>query len=718
MIEVWGGVECTLNRVGDSYLNQLRMSGHMERASDLDLFHALGIRTLRFPVLWEQHAPDSPDEIDWEWADRRLGRLQELGIKPIVGFVHHGSGPRYTDLLDPEFAAKLAFFAERFAARYPWVEAYTPINEPLTTARFSGLYGIWFPHHRDTKSFLRILWHECLATRAVMKAVRAVNPRAEFIQTEDLGRISSTKRLAYQADFENHRRWLGFDILCGRFQAGHPLYAFCLAHGLKEEEIRDFALNPCPPDIFGINHYVTSNRFLDDRLEFYPPAAHGGNGRHAYADVEAVRADEAPASPAELLEEVWLRYKRPIAVTEVHIGCTREEQMRWLRDIHEAASALRQRSIPIRAITPWSLLGSFDWNNLVTAQNGSYESGVFDLRTGSPRPTQLAKMIKAYAQGETFDHPALDMEGWWRRPERLLIGVERPGSASALASRVKKPRPILITGGEHKLARAFVKQCELRALPHRIVRQDEFERLSEAEVDSRLRELKPWAIIHAAAYAKDDGLDALCELSLQKAVRTTGALAQYCADTKTKLLHFSSEHVFDGAAGEAYTESSAKNPLNLYGRTQNEAEDRLSAIYPEALTIRTSTLFDPWDEDNILHAMLRQLARGENFPAPNDFIVSPTYLPEFCERGLDIFLDDERGIWHLTNASALSWAAFMRMVLAPTKFDPNQIQEAPPGQSLRRPAYAPLRSERGQLLRGLEEAIDSFHRDSEFRFFE
>src|SRR4051794_2868661 len=139
-IELWGGVECTINRVGDRYFNQLQRSGHWQRLDDLDRFAELGIRTLRFPILWEALAPDSVDEIDWSWTDQRLERLRALGIRPIAGLLHHGSGPRYTSLIDPEFPEKLAAFAGAVARRYPWIDLYTPVNEPLTTARFSGLY--------------------------------------------------------------------------------------------------------------------------------------------------------------------------------------------------------------------------------------------------------------------------------------------------------------------------------------------------------------------------------------------------------------------------------------------------------------------------------------------------------------------------------------------------------------------------------------------------
>lgn len=90
--------------------------------------------------------------------------LDDLGIRPIAGLVHHGSGPRHTSLIDPGFPEKLAKFADAVAQRYPWISHYTPVNEPLTTARFSGLYGHWYPHERDDLMFAKVLIHECRAT--------------------------------------------------------------------------------------------------------------------------------------------------------------------------------------------------------------------------------------------------------------------------------------------------------------------------------------------------------------------------------------------------------------------------------------------------------------------------------------------------------------------------------------------------------------------------
>ena len=162
-LEMWGGVECTVNRVGDQWFDQLVRTGHDARVADLVKFAALGIKAIRYPVLWERTAPDGIESADWSWSDERLPVLRQLGVTPIVGLIHHGSGPRHTSLVEPDFPEKLAEYAGAVARRYPWVEYYTPVNEPCTTARFSGLNGVWYPHGNSEATFIRTLIHQCRA---------------------------------------------------------------------------------------------------------------------------------------------------------------------------------------------------------------------------------------------------------------------------------------------------------------------------------------------------------------------------------------------------------------------------------------------------------------------------------------------------------------------------------------------------------------------------
>lgn len=416
-MELWGGHECTVSRVGDRWSDQSKLTGHDDRPEDLDLFAGLGLKALRYPVLWERTERER-GVLDWSWPDERLGRIRSLRVRPIVGLVHHGSGPAWTHLLDPEFATGVARFAGKVAERYPWVEDWTPINEPLTTARFSALYGHWYPHLRDEGAFWRCLLNQIDAVRLSMKAVRAVNPNARLVQTEDFGTTWATPPCQNQADFENIRRLMTWDLLTGKVQPDHALWIRLSRFGLGDR-LREIADDPCPPDVIGMNHYITSDRFLDHRLHRYPLWTHGGNGQQTYADVEAVRVlEDRPCGWDWNLQRLWLRYRLPVAITECHIGCTPAEQQRWLAGAWTAALQASRSGVDVRALTVWSLLGATDWNSLLTRMEGHYEPGVFDVSGGRPRPTPLSETVTHIARyGVPPPHAG---EGWWSAPERLL----------------------------------------------------------------------------------------------------------------------------------------------------------------------------------------------------------------------------------------------------------------------------------------------------------
>ncbi|MES2534592.1 MAG: sugar nucleotide-binding protein [Pseudomonadota bacterium] len=705
-IEVWGGLECTVARVGDVFRNQINETGHAMRSGDLAAIAALGIRNLRYPVIWETISPDDPGVADWRWHDQRLGQLHDLGIAPIAGLVHHGSGPRYTSLLDPAFPELLARHAEGVAARYPWIRLFTPVNEPLTTARFSGLYGHWYPHGRNVRIFLRALLNQCRAIVLAMRAIRRVTPAAQLVQTEDLGKVFSTPLLQYQADYENERRWLSFDLLCGRIDLSHPWYPIFLKAGIDARALGFFREDPCPPDIVGINHYLTSERFLDHRLQHYPQLHHCGNRRHRYADVEAVRIElpSGEIGPLPRLSEAWERYRLPIVVTEAHHGCTRDEQLRWLMEVWGAAEKLRAAGADIRAVTVWSMLGAVDWNSLLVKHNDLYESGVFDVRGNRLRPTALAKATASLAATGAFDHPVLDRAGWWQRDDRLY----RPVRRREFARTTGLPRRLVITGATGTLGQAFSRICEVRGLDHDLLSRADMDIADGDSVEAALLRRRPWAVVNAAGYVRV--ADASRNAASCYRENTTGAeiLARACARLAIPFVTFSSDLVFDGLLGRPYVESDAVSPTCVYGSSKAEAEQRVLDAWPRALVIRSSAFFGPWDRFNFVHAALRDLAAGVTVMASNAVLVSPTYVPDLVHAVLDLLIDDETGIWHLANHGAVSWYELASRVALQAGVNVVSLVERNAGDE----RMNALLSERGLNLPTLDSAIERFLREN------
>ncbi|MHB2168526.1 family 1 glycosylhydrolase [Alsobacter sp. R-9] len=706
MIEVWGGVECTVARIGGAYRNQLEDTGHAVRLDDLHRIAALGIRTVRYPVLWETVSPGDPREADFTWCDERLARLRDLGIGVIAGLCHHGSGPAGTDLLDPAWPYLLAAHARRVAERYPHVEAYTPVNEPLTTARFSGLYGHWYPHERSYRAFLRALVHQCKATVLAMREIRRVRPEARLVQTDDLGKTFSTPLLAYQANHENQRRWLSFDLLCGQVDRDHPWWPILVRHGVEEADLDLLLEGEGRPDVLGINHYLTSERYLDEAAHRYPEALRGGNGRHSYADAEAVRMPipHADLGPAARLREAWQRYRLPVAVTEVHHGCSRDDQLRWLMEVWNAARTVAAEGADVRAVTVWALFGTLDWNSLLTRRDGFYEPGPFDVRGAAPRPTVLAHATRSLATGATFDHPVLDRAGWWKRQERFYRNVHRGPSTCRL---VGSPREILVVGAGGTLGQAFSRICNARGLDHALVGRPDVDVADRASVDLVLRRVRPWAVVNATGYVRADATadeEAAC-----RRANTDGAaiVAEACAREGLPLLTFSSDLVFDGTRDTPYTEDDAVSPATVYGRSKADAERLVAAAHPDALVIRTSAFFGPWDRYNLLGMALRDLAAGQPVELP-PAIVSPTYVPDLVHESLNLLIDGASGLWHLANGGRASWEDVVREAARLAGIDAAGLRtRAGPARQ------TALDTVRGRLLPPLESAIARFVHEAE-----
>ncbi len=709
-IELWGGIECTINRVGDTYFDQLQFSGHYSRTGDIDEIATLGIKSLRYPLLWEKHQPEIDSNINWSFAEKKLEQIRKHNIKPIAGLVHHGSGPSYVNFFDGSFETGLANYAGCVAKQFPWIEYYTPVNEPLTTARFCGLYGHWYPHKKDDFSFTRVLISECKATVLAMKRIREINPLAKLVQTDDLGMTHSTPALQYQADFENIRRWLTFDLLCSKVIPGHAMWDYLLWSGIDESDLYFFQVHKCPPDIIGLNYYITSQRFIDERIEHYPRHTHGRNHKHDYADVEAVRVDfDGMCGAKELFRQAWERFKLPIAITEVHLHCNRDDQMRWFAEVWEAAEFLKKEGADIKAVTAWALLGSFGWNKILTQGKGDYEPGVFDISSGKPQPLALAKMLRNISVGKPHQHPILQRDGWWKRDIRIIYHKKHNMQKDNKSER--ECNPLIILGKTGTLGNAFQKVCEQRNIRFILLDRQQVDISRPDVIEKTIKELKPWAIINATGYVHVDDAESNEEACMKANGNGPVFLAEACKKFGVQLLNFSSDLVFDGKKTTPYTEFDEVNPINIYGKSKAFAEKKVMAIFPNSLMVRTSAFFGPWDEYNFVTNTIRCLKSNIPVELANDLYVSPTYVPHLVNACLDLLIDKQEGIWHIANEGKITWSQFAKYIAVKMHL-PEELVVAKPSSELnfkaKRPVNSVLRSEKGLILPSLKKAFEQY----------
>jgi dTDP-4-dehydrorhamnose reductase len=352
----------------------------------------------------------------------------------------------------------------------------------------------------------------------------------------------------------------------------------------------------------------------------------------------------------------------------------------------------------------WSLLGAVDWNTLLTQRNGFYEPGPFDARCNPLRPTALAAAAVSLATTADFDHPILDRAGWWHRDERFY----RPAGRSGIARIVGAPRRLAITGATGTLGHAFSRICNSRGLDHDLLSRADMDIADAASVEDALSRRRPWAVINAAGYVRVAEASHNAERCYRENANGAEILARACARLGIPFVTFSSDLVFDGQLGRAYVESDPVSPACVYGGSKAEAERRVLNACPQALIVRTSAFFGPWDRYNFVHAVLRDLSAGNRVEASDGLLMSPTYVPDLAQATLDLLIDGATGVWHLVNQGVISWHEFASRVALEAGADVAPLVKTGDGNK----RITALSSERGLILPPLDSAIERFVRDS------
>jgi dTDP-4-dehydrorhamnose reductase len=330
----------------------------------------------------------------------------------------------------------------------------------------------------------------------------------------------------------------------------------------------------------------------------------------------------------------------------VHLDCTREEQLRWFKEVWDSCCTLKKDGLDIKAVTAWSLFGAFGWNTLLTKPECDYEPGVFDLRSSSPRPTALAKMIYAYSSGKQFHHPLLLHPGWWKRKGRFINQIDQYSVIEPLDD--INCAPLLIIGNESILKNAFVHICRSRCIPFVLRDMDQMDLSTDNKINTAVSVIKPWAIIDISWYA---GNKDACASDM---TGYSAALARHCINNNIRLINFSSPYVFNGNQSRPYIESDKPDARNDYGKYIAHLEEVVLKQNPESLIVRTGHLLSVTDAENFIHAVCDTLKQGKVLNVSN-VLISSAYVPHLVNNVMDLLIDEEKGILHITNSGALSW---------------------------------------------------------------
>lgn len=230
---------------------------------------------------------------------------------------------------------------------------------------------------------------------------------------------------------------------------------------------------------------------------------------------------------------------------------------------------------------------------------------------------------------------------------------------------------LLITGANGQLGNemrvALQRYPQLEAIFSDV---DTLDICDKSAIEAFVATHKPDFIVNCAAYtavdrAEDD--EALCHKINCTAVQNLGEVA---AANNLKIVHVSTDYVFDGQAFVPYVESDAVAPNTVYGKTKLAGEQALLAACPNAVIVRTAWLYSGFG-NNFVKTMLRLGSERDQLRVVFDQIGTPTYAADLAEAILKIVTAEQfvPGIFHFTNEGVCSWYDFTTMIFRLAKID-------------------------------------------------
>jgi beta-glucosidase len=324
---------------------------------DLRALKQLGGTSVRYGVNWPTvHL--APDVYDWSTLDEVVPyAVDELGLTIVADLVHYGT-PRWLNdsFVDPGYPDAIASFAGAFAERYKGkVTHFTPLNEPVTTASFCGLRGVWPPALSGWSGWVAVAVPIALGMVKTIHAIRAVQPDAIIVHVEASTLVhSDDPSLHEHADLLRALGWLPTDLLMGKVNPQHPMWWWLLEHGADVTHLLWLSSQHATPDLVGVNYYPD---LTPRRLE----TVQGRTMQVSY--------NRGGQGLVEAVNGFALRYELPLLITETSIEGTDEEREMWLRESVDVTRGLINGGVDLRGYTWWPLFDFVDWSWAAAGSN-------------------------------------------------------------------------------------------------------------------------------------------------------------------------------------------------------------------------------------------------------------------------------------------------------------------------------------------------------------
>ncbi len=216
---------------------------------------------------------------------------------------------------------------------------------------------------------------------------------------------------------------------------------------------------------------------------------------------------------------------------------------------------------------------------------------------------------------------------------------------------------VLVTGVKGQLGYDVVNELQKRNLETVGVDVEEMDITDEQLVDKTIKEIKPDAVIHCAAYTAVDAAEDNEELCRKVNALGTLYIAKACRDLDIKMLYLSTDYVFDGKGERPWEPDDERHPLNVYGQTKYEGELAIQENLEKYFIVRIAWVFGV-NGKNFIKAVLNKGKEQGSITVVNDQFGSPTYTYDLARLLVDMIETDKYGIYHATNEGICSWYEF------------------------------------------------------------
>ena len=273
---------------------------------------------------------------------------------------------------------------------------------------------------------------------------------------------------------------------------------------------------------------------------------------------------------------------------------------------------------------------------------------------------------------------------------------------------------VLVFGARGMLGKDLVPALSVK---HQVLARD-IEDLNIADqqrVQKEIETLRPQVVVNAAAYTDVDGCEAKRELAFSVNAEGARNIAAGCAASSARMIHLSTDYVFDGTSSAPYREEDPPNPLNVYGASKLQGERQIREVLENHLIIRTEWLFGRHGK-NFVDTILRLAVQQEELRVVNDQRGAPTFTKDLSWAIEKLLEKEAKGILHITNSGSCTWYEFARQILIEKKIDHVSIvpiSSAALTRPAKRPANSVLDFHRfenllGQKMRTWEEALKEY----------